>query len=69
MDNILHEALKKEIKRHGDEMQFFQMCYYRMIGKHHNCVSDVCQYILHSIVPKYVENYLNMMEQDDGLGF
>lgn len=51
--------LKEMIRRSGgDDLQFFQSAYIFVFDKFYECVSDVVQYRLHGIVPKYVQTYL-----------
>lgn len=67
----MYLALKELIRRHGDDdLQFFQMCYYRAFNKHHDCVSDVAQYRIHAVIPKYVSKFvLEQEENESGFGF
>lgn len=41
-----------------DEQSFFRSAYMWRFGKDADVSNDVCQYTLHAIVPKYVEEYV-----------
>lgn len=42
----------------ADEQSFFRSAYMWRFGKDADVSNDVCQYKLHAIVPKYVEEYV-----------
>ena len=55
--------LKETIRQCGnDDMMFFQTAYYWCYQKHHDCVTDICQYKLHAVVPRYVRDYLKSLQ-------
>lgn len=56
--------LKYAIDRAGsDEQTFFRAAYMWRFGKDANVANDVCQYRLHAIVPRYVEEYIADMQK------
>ena len=58
-----HELFKHRVHRcGGDVLQFMQSSYYWKYQRHHPCVSDYGQYILHGIVPAYCLNFINSLE-------
>lgn len=46
----------------GDIQRFFRTAYMWRFGKDYDCVNDVCQYKLHAIVPKYVQEYIKHIQ-------
>lgn len=51
--------LKEAITRSGrTELEFFQSAYLWRFQKIATCVDDVCQYRLHAVIPKYIQEYL-----------
>lgn len=55
--------LANKIHELGDDPQrFFRAGYMWKFGKDHDCVNDVCQYKLHGIVPKYIEEYIRYIQ-------
>jgi hypothetical protein len=56
--------LKEAIKRCGnDDLQFFQTSYTWMFDRVFECTTDVLQYRLHGVVPKYVQEYVKHLQQ------
>jgi hypothetical protein len=59
MHTLLHTKVKQAITNSGrTEVEFFQMCHLWRFQKVQNCVDDVCQYRLHGIIPKYVQQWV-----------
>lgn len=56
MELLLAEAVKRSGR---SELEFFQEAYLWRFKKIGNCVSDVCQYRLHAVVPSYMKEYLD----------
>lgn len=42
------------------ELDFFQTAYLWRFKKIGNCVNDVCQWRLHSVVPTYITEFVNL---------
>lgn len=58
--------LREKIRTLGDdEQRFFRTAYMWRFGKDHDCVTDVCQYRLHAIIPKYVADYIHYLQQNE----
>lgn len=65
MDMYLYLANK--IHELGDdEQRFFRAAYMYVFGKDYDCITDVCQYRLHAIVPRYVETYVRHLQSSQG---
>lgn len=55
--------LREKLKELGDdEQRFFRTAYMWKFGKDYDCVSDVCQFRLHAVIPKYVGEYVNYLQ-------
>jgi len=50
-------------KARTDEQSFFRSAYIWRFGKDTDVSNDVCQYKLHAIVPRYVEEYVANIQQ------
>lgn len=62
-EQIMYLYLKETIKNLGDdEQRFFRCAYMWRFGKDYDCVTDVCQFRLHAIIPKYVEEYVRHLQ-------
>lgn len=65
MDMFLYLAHKIH-EAGGDEQRFFRCAYMWRFGKDYDCVTDVVQYKLHAIVPRYVQDYVRHLQSSQG---
>lgn len=55
--------LREKIRSLGDdEQRFFRTAYMWRFQKDADVSNDVCQYRLHAIIPKYVEDYVHHLQ-------
>ncbi len=58
--------LKEKIKQSGgDDLQFFQSSYIWRFDKFYECVTDIAQYRLHGVIPRYVQDYIRNLQQEE----
>lgn len=58
--------LKEKIKQcGGDDLQFFQCSYIWKFDKFYECVADIAQYRLHGVIPRYVQEYIKHLQQEE----
>lgn len=58
--------LKEKIKQcGGDDMMFFQTAYLWVFDYINECITDVAQYRLHGVVPKYVQQYVKHLQKEE----
>lgn len=47
-----------------DELTFFRIAHVWAFGTDPDLSTDVCQYRLHALIPKYVETYIKKLQEE-----
>lgn len=50
-------------KLRTDNLTFFRMAHFRMFGTDPDLSNDVAQFVMHGIIPKYVQAYLRILQE------
>jgi len=66
LENHMLLYLKNAIYRSGNtSFDFFRTAYLWKYGKVSNSDTDVVQYTLHAIIPRYVRDYINFLQEKE----